>query len=151
MLDGLVDYGYIGLFIASYLAATILLFSSEAVLTGILIMGGNPWISILIATIGNWLGGMTGYYLGRLGKIEWIEKYLKINKTKIDKATQKLNKKGAYISFFSFLPIIGDIIPVALGYMRSNVYIVSLSMLAGKLFRYLLIMYAYKGFANFIK
>ncbi|MCO6564755.1 MAG: DedA family protein [Apibacter sp.] len=151
MLDGLVEYGYIGLFIASYLAATILPFSSEAVLMGIFIMGGNPWISIVIATIGNWLGGMTSYFLGRLGKIEWIEKYLKISKNKIDQATQKLNKKGAYFSFFSFLPIIGDIIPIALGYMRANMHIVSISMLVGKLFRYLLVMYAFKGFSNFIK
>lgn len=151
MLDGLVEYGYIGLFIASYLAATILPFSSEAVLMGIFIMGGNPWISIVIATIGNWLGGMTSYFLGRLGKIEWIEKYLKISKNKIDQASQKLNKKGAYFSFFSFLPIIGDIIPIALGYMRANMYIVSISMLVGKLFRYLLVMYAFKGFSNFIK
>ncbi|CVK15246.1 membrane protein YqaA, SNARE-associated domain [Apibacter mensalis] len=151
MLDGLVEYGYIGLFIASYLAATILPFSSEAVLMGIFIMGGNPWISIVIATIGNWLGGMTSYFLGRLGKIEWIEKYLKISKNKIDQVSQKLNKKGAYFSFFSFLPIIGDIIPIALGYMRANMYIVSISMLVGKLFRYLLVMYAFKGFSNFIK
>jgi membrane protein YqaA with SNARE-associated domain len=151
MLDGLVEYGYIGLFLASYLAATILPFSSEAVLMGILIMGGNPWTSIVIATIGNWLGGMTNYFLGRLGKIKWIEKYLKISKNKIDHASKKLNKKGAYISFFSFLPIIGDIIPIALGYIRANIYIVSISMFAGKLFRYLLVMYAFKGFSNFIK
>lgn len=151
MLDTLIEYGYIGLFVASYLAATILPFSSEAVLTGILLMGGTPWISIIIAAIGNWLGGMTSYYLGRLGKIEWIEKYLKIRKDKIDTVSHKLNKKGAYISFFSFLPVIGDVIPVALGYTRANIYIVSISMLAGKLFRYVIIMYTFKSFTSFFK
>ena len=39
--------------------------------------GFNPWICVVTASVGNWLGGMTNYYLRYLGKIEWLEKYLK--------------------------------------------------------------------------
>lgn len=141
MLDGFVEYGYIGLFLASFLAATILPFGSEFVFVTLIAMGLDPWTCVIVASIGNWLGGMTNYYLGKLGKLEWIEKYLKIKKEKLDEVLRKLENKGAWMAFFSFLPAIGDIIAVALGYMRANVYIVNISMFAGKFARYVAIMY----------
>ena len=141
MLDGFVEYGYIGLFLASFLAATILPFGSEFVFAGLLAMGMNAWGCVVVASVGNWLGGMTNYYLGRLGKIEWIEKYLKVDKAKIDKMQRWLEGKGAIMAFFSFMPVVGDIIALALGYMRANVYIVNVAMFLGKFARYVLIMY----------
>lgn len=141
MLDGFVEYGYIGLFLASFLAATILPFGSEFVFVGLLAMGMNAWGCVIVASIGNWLGGMTNYYLGRLGKIEWIEKYLKVDRGKIEKMQHWLEGKGAVMAFFSFLPIVGDLIALALGYMRANVYIVNVCMFTGKFVRYVLIMY----------
>ncbi|SBW01173.1 YqaA family protein [uncultured Dysgonomonas sp.] len=141
MLDGFVEYGYIGLFLASFLAATILPFGSEFVFAGLLAMGMNAWGCVIVASVGNWLGGMTNYYLGRLGKIEWIEKYLKVDRGKIEKMQQWLEGKGAIMAFFSFMPIVGDVIALALGYMRANVYIVNVAMFSGKLLRYILIMY----------
>jgi membrane protein YqaA with SNARE-associated domain len=141
MLDGFVEYGYIGLFLASFLAATILPFGSEFVFAGLLAMGMNAWECVIVASVGNWLGGMTNYYLGRLGKIEWIEKYLRVDRGKIEKMQQWLEGKGAIMAFFSFMPVVGDIIALALGYMRANVYIVNVAMFSGKLLRYILIMY----------
>lgn len=141
MLDGFVEYGYIGLFLASFLAATILPFGSEVVFAGLIALGMNAWACIFIASIGNWLGGMTNYLLGRLGKVEWIEKYLKVDKGKIEKVQHWLEGKGAFMAFFSFLPVVGDVIALALGFMRANVYIVNVSMFLGKFARYVLIMY----------
>jgi membrane protein YqaA with SNARE-associated domain len=141
MLDGFVEYGYIGLFLASFLAATILPLGSEVVFAGLLVAGLNGWACVAIASVGNWLGGMTNYYLGRLGKIVWIEKYLKVKKEKIDKMRHWLERKGAAMAFFSFVPVVGDVIALALGFMRANVYIVNVSMFAGKFIRYVLIMY----------
>ena len=76
-MEFLIAYGYIGVFIASFLAATILPFSSEVVLTGVLLAGSAYWPCMIAATLGNFLGGMSCYWLGMLGKVEWIEKYLK--------------------------------------------------------------------------
>lgn len=146
MLDGFVEYGYIGLFLASFLAATILPFGSEVVFAGLIALGMNAWACIIIASVGNWLGGMTNYLLGRLGKVEWIEKYLKVDKGKIDKVQHWLEGKGAFMAFFSFLPIVGDVIALALGFMRANVYIVNVSMFLGKFARYVLIMYGVNWF-----
>lgn len=139
MLEGLVEYGYWGLFLASFLAATILPLSSEVVFAALVASGMNLWSLILYATVGNSLGGATCYYIGRLGQIEWLEKWFKIDRAKIDKTISWLEGKGALMGFFGFLPGIGDPILVALGFMRANVPVVMISMMIGKLLRYIVV------------
>jgi len=135
-MEFLIEYGYYGVFVASFLAATILPFSSEVVLAGVLLAGASYWPCMIAATIGNFLGGLTCYWLGKAGKIEWIRKYLKMNIDKLLKMQDRLKGKGAWIGFFSFLPFIGDFIAVALGLLRANFRITALSMLIGKAVRY---------------
>lgn len=136
MLDLLIEYGYIGVFIAAFLAATILPFSSEVVVSGVLLAGANMWQVLIWATIGNWLGGMTCYWLGTLGKKEWIVKYLRMDPAKLDKWTRWLQGKGSWMAFWVFLPGVGDFFAVALGLLRANVWAVAGFMLAGKFLRY---------------
>lgn len=76
-LLSLATYGYLGLFVASFLAATVLPFSSEIVFTTLLYTSNcNVWGLVCVGTLGNTLGALTCYAIGRMGKIEWIEKYL---------------------------------------------------------------------------
>ena len=82
-MEGFVEWGYLGLFIASFLGATIIPFSSEVVFSLLIINGYDIKVSLLVATIGNWLGGLSSYFLGRLGKWETLEKYFKLKKEKI--------------------------------------------------------------------
>lgn len=135
-IAGLSEWGYIGLFIATFLAGSVIPLSSEIVMTALLAAKFDPWVCIWVATAGNWLGGMTCYYVGHLGKMEWIEKYFRINRQKLEKTQHFLQGKGALMAFFVFLPIVGDLIIVAFGLMRANVILVGLSMLAGKFLRY---------------
>lgn len=135
-MEFLIEYGYIGVFIAAFLAATILPFSSEVVLTGVLLGGAAYAPCMIAATLGNFLGGMSCYWIGMLGKIEWIEKYLKLDIQKVEKVQRWIQDKGSWTGFFVFLPGIGDFITVALGFLRANVWIVAISMLAGKAIRY---------------
>ena len=139
MLDGFAEYGYWGLFFASFLAATILPFSSEVVFAALIAAGLDIWSLIIFATIGNSLGGVSCYYLGRLGKIEWLKRWFRISEDKINKTVNKLQGKSAFMGFFGFLPAVGDAILVALGYMRANTTIVLLSMTVGKFARYIII------------
>lgn len=135
-MEFLIEYGYIGVFIAAFLAATVLPFSSEVVLTGVLLAGAAYWPCMVSATLGNFIGGMSCYWLGMLGKVEWIEKYLKMDRAKIDRVQEWMKNRGSWMAFFVFLPGIGDFIAVALGFLRGNVWIVAASMLAGKAIRY---------------
>jgi membrane protein YqaA with SNARE-associated domain len=138
MLDFLVHYGYFGLFLACFLAATILPFGSEAVFAALIVAGLGVAPCIIVGSLGSGLGGMTNYCLGRLGKIEWIEKYLRVKQEKVDQATGWVNRYGgAYLAFFSFLPFVGDVIPIALGFMKANVWKVGISLFAGKTCRYI--------------
>ena len=135
-MEFLIAYGGVGVFIASFLAATVLPFSSELVLTGVLLAGAGYWECMVCATLGNFLGGMSCYYLGRAGKIEWIEKYLKLNMQKVQRIQAWIAHRGAWMAFFVFLPGIGDFIAVAMGLLRANVAIVAISMFLGKAIRY---------------
>ena len=56
-----------------------------------------------------------------------------------------LHGKGALMAFFAFLPFIGEAIAIALGFMRSNVMLTSLSMFTGKLIRYIVMLSALQG------
>ncbi len=139
----LAEYGYLGLFTAAFLAATVLPFSSEAVFAAVLLgLNTDPYICLAAATAGNTLGGMTCYWLGKLGKISWIEKYLRVPEARVNKWVAKLHRQGDWISFFAFLPGIGDVIALACGFLRCNAWIVFFAMMAGKLLRYILLMYA---------
>lgn len=136
-MDSFFDYNLWGLFFASFLAATVIPFSSEAILTYIIINGTDFSLAVSVATLGNWLGGMSSFMLGYLGKWEWIEKYLGTKRATIEKWHNRLYKRGAFFAFFSWLPFVGDIFAVTLGVLRTNILVISISMLAGKFLRYL--------------
>ena len=135
-MEFFIEYGYIGVFVASFLAATVLPFSSEVVLTGVLLSGATYWPCMIAATTGNFLGGLTCYWIGRAGKIEWITKYLRLNVQKLEKVQHWVKNKGAWTGFFVFLPGIGDFIAVALGFLRANIWVMAIAMFTGKALRY---------------
>ena len=136
-METFVEWGYLGLFIASFLGATIIPFSSELVLSLLIIKGYDFNLSLLVATTGNWLGGLSSYFLGRLGKWSILEKYFRLKKEKIVKFKTNIDKWGSLLAFFCWLPIIGDPIAVGLGFFRTNYLLVALWMFMGKLIRYI--------------
>ena len=145
LLQLLIDWGYVGLFISALLAGSIIPFSSELVMVALVKVGLSPALCVLAATLGNTAGGMTCYYMGRLGRVDWIERYFKVKKEKIDRMQRFLQGKGALMGFFAFLPFVGETIAIALGFMRSNVVLTTLSMFVGKLVRYLAMLAALQG------
>ena len=140
-MEFLLSYGYMGMLVAAFLAASILPFSSEAVMVGLQAAGLDPIFLIVYGTIGNVLGSMFNYTIGRLGKMEWIEKYLHVKKEDLDKAHRFMAGRGAWMGLLSLIPVVGDVITVALGLMRANVVIVVISVTISKLLRYVLLVY----------
>ena len=141
IVELLIEWGLPGLFISALLAGSIVPFSSELVLVTLVKLGLPPVACLLSATLGNTVGGMTCYYMGRLGKISWLEKYFKVKKENGDTRGNFLQGKGALMAFFAFLPAIGEVIAIALGFMRSNTWLTVGSMFVGKLVRYILLLY----------
>ena len=133
--------GYIGLFLASLLAGSIIPFSSEVALGAVVAGTSMNTVGCLItATVGNTLGGMTCYYLGRLGRIDWVERYLHLKHARVERACGWVRGRGALMAFFSFLPFVGGAIAVALGLLRGSHTLTLVSMFAGKLIRYIVLL-----------
>lgn len=144
----LLDYGYWGMLIASFLAGTVVPFSSELIMVTLIRMGLNPMLTILVGTLGNVMGGMTGYWIGHLGNMKWIERYFGVSPQKLERAKRFVNGRGAWMGLFCFIPFIGEAITIVLGLMRANVYITLLSMTIGKFSRYAVIVYVTEGVAT---
>lgn len=153
-MEFLGEWGYIGLFIGTFLAATVIPFSSDFLIIGVLVTGGNPLVSLIVATLGNWLGGMVSFGLGWLGKWKWIEKWFGVTEEKLSKQKAYIVKYGAGIAFFSWLPFVGDIFAIGLGFYKVNPKKVAIYMLIGKCFRFIfwIVLYQIFGekFTNFL-
>ena len=141
LYDILIQYGYWGMFLSAFIAGSFFPFSSEAIMAGLSAAGLEMQPLIIYGTAGNVLGGMFNYCVGRMGRPEWIEKYLHVKQESLDKAERFMAGRGAWMGFFAFLPIIGSAITILLGLMRANVLISFVSITIGKFLRYLLWLY----------
>jgi len=137
-MESFIEWGYFGLFIASFLAATIIPLSSEIVLSVLIANNYDLSLCLFVASIGNWIGGLSSYGLGRLGSWNIIEKYFRIKKKKVHQWKDKINSFGSTLAFLCWLPLLGDPIAISLGFFRANFLLVSIWMLIGKFFRYLI-------------
>ena len=141
IIDLLTGYGYVGMLLAAFLAGSFFPFSSEAVMVGLMAAGLDPWQLMVYGTIGNVMGSVLNYCVGRMGRLEWIERYLHVKKDDLDKAERFMKGRGAWMGFFAFLPVLGSAITILLGLMRANVVVTFVSIVLGKIFRYLIIIY----------
>ena len=121
------------LFASSFLSATILPGNSEVVLVAMLLSGvSQPWLLVLIATMGNSLGGLTNVILGRFfplrKKSRWQEK-----------AVGWLKRYGAATLLLSWMPVIGDLLCLLAGWMRISWGPVLFFLCLGKALRYILV------------
>jgi len=119
---------------ASFIASTLVPLSSEAVLFGYLkLHPEHAALAVALATLGNTAGGMTTYLIGRLFP----------QKKKVDeKILQHLRRYGPAAVFFAWLPVVGDALCAAAGWLRLNWMAALAFMAAGRLARYLVIAYA---------
>lgn len=136
MLENL---GLLGLFIGCALSATIVPFSSEALVAGALLVYDNVWIVILVAAAGNTVGGMVSFLLGWLCKWDWLEKYLKVDRQKLDKIHLKVSRYGYLAALLAWLPIVGDLIAIAMGLLRLRPIPTAILMFVGKFVRYIVV------------
>jgi membrane protein YqaA with SNARE-associated domain len=139
------DVGLWGLFLASFLAATIVPFSSEAVLAAAAL---GPWSTgslLITATVGNWLGGLTTYALGRLANAERISGWLRMDPSGAVKWELSIQRYGAWLALLCWAPFVGDVIALALGVFKVKPMPVAVLMLIGKAVRYAVVIAIMRG------
>ena len=132
----LFSIGFIGLFSASFLSATILPMSSEGILLLMLSQQYDPVSCLIVATIGNSIGGLTNYGLGMFGNALWFKRF-GIKEEKLITFQKRIQKRGYLLAFFSWVPFIGDPMTVALGFFKVPFIPVLFFIVLGKFLRYL--------------
>jgi len=138
-MEALAEYGYSGLFIASFLAATILPLSSEFVLGFLLLNNYDPFNTVAVATAGNVLGSVVNYALGLGGGFLVLKKLLRMSGKEINRAEERFKKYGTFSLLFAWVPVIGDPLTVAAGVLRINFMLFLGLVAAGKLLRYIIV------------
>lgn len=136
LFTGWADAGLPALFLACFLAATILPFSSEALLAA---MALGPWsaVSLLaVASVGNALGGLTNYGIGRWIPQGRLVRWLRIDPYRAGRWNGLVRRYGSWSALLCWLPVIGDPIAIALGLFRVPFLPVALLMFIGKAARY---------------
>jgi membrane protein YqaA with SNARE-associated domain len=142
MIEILTAYGLWGMLIAAFLAGSFFPFSSEAVMLALLATGLDAWELIVWGTIGNVLGSAFNYGVGRMGRLDWVERYLHVSQQSLQRAERFMAGRGAMMGFFAFLPVLGSAITILLGLMRANIPLSFFSITLGKFLRYALLVYS---------
>ena len=143
----IVNYGYLNLFVLSFLASTVLPFGSEALVVALIYQGFNPFAVVMVATSGNYLGSCTTYYLGLKGR-PVLEKYLSPSHEKLEKSERLFKKYGVYTLLFTWVPGIGDAITMVAGLMQLSFRSFSVLVFLGKFGRYFALAYLTVFFNN---
>lgn len=121
------------LFASSFLSATLLPGNSEVVLVAMLLSGvSQPWLLVVIATMGNSLGGLTNVILGRFFPLRKTSRWQ-------EKAAGWLKRYGAATLLLSWMPVMGDLLCLLAGWMRISWGPVLFFLCLGKALRYVLV------------
>ncbi|MGY2173564.1 MULTISPECIES: YqaA family protein [Pseudomonas] len=129
--------GYLGLFFAAFGAATLLPLQSEAVLVGLLLSGHYClWLLLGVATLGNVLGSVVNWWLGR-----WVEhfkgrRWFPVSDKQLDKARNHYQRWGHWTLLLSWMPVIGDPLTLVAGVMREPLWRFLLLVTLAKSVRY---------------
>ena len=150
LFDILTNYGPLGMFIAAFLAGSILPFSSETVMIALLAVGVNPWTLLFYASTGNSLGGITCYYIGRLTTPEKVQSVFRIKPRNMERAHKLVQRWGPLMGLLCWLPFLGDAILVTLGIMRSNPLLTNIMMILGRTLRYATVLLSALGIASLL-
>lgn len=140
------EWGLLGLFLASFLAATVLPFSSEAVLLALASAGAELTGLFVVATAGNTLGGLTNYAIGRWLPQERVLRWFRIDVAQGKRWENLVRKRGAWAALVCWVPVLGDPIAIALGLFRAPFVPSAVLMCLGKAARYAILLWVARPF-----
>lgn len=126
------------MFFGAFLAATLLPGGSEVLLITLLNQHPSMWIALVVsASVGNTLGAMTSFYLGRVGRM--VKSPQQLSQGKHAKGLALIERYGVWSLLLAWAPVIGDILCVLAGWLKLPPLPSLLMIFIGKTLRYLLI------------
>ena len=133
---------YLSLFSISFFAATILPFSSELTLAGLIATSNyDNLLLLIVASFGNVLGSVVNWTLGFYSRNLTTKKWLPFKEVQIEKSAKWFNKFGRWSLLFAWVPIIGDPLTLAAGLLKVKFVEFLILVTIGKVSRYLVIFY----------
>ena len=133
-------FSYWGLFLAAFIAATLLPAQSELVLSGLLVAGQQPaWALIVVASVGNVLGSVVNWIMGRYVSRFSGRRWFPIKRENLLKAERWYRKYGRWSLLLSWAPVIGDPLTLAAGLLREPLWSFILLVALAKTARYLVV------------
>lgn len=141
----LAEYG--ALFAAAFLSATVFPFQSEAVLFGLLMAEHSSWwLLILVASVGNILGSVVNWFLGRFFSRFENRRWFPVKREQMAKAEGWYHRYGRWTLLLSWAPIIGDPLTIVAGVLREPLLPFILLVAIAKTGRYLAVAALSLGF-----
>ena len=138
----LILFSYFQLLIISFLAATILPFSSEVVLTTMYLSNSfETYLLLIFASIGNILGSITNWYLGKKITIFQDRKWFPVSRDQLNRSQKYFQKYGLWSLLLAWVPIIGDPLTLLAGVLKVRFGIFFLLVSISKISRYVFILY----------
>lgn len=130
-------YAYLGLFAAAFGAATLLPLQSEALLVALLLGGAQPaWMLVLVASLGNVLGSLVNWWLGRYLERYRGRRWFPVSEQRLQQAQCWYGRYGRWSLLLSWLPVIGDPLTLVAGIMREPLWRFTLIVTLAKTLRY---------------
>ena len=133
---------YLSLFTISFLAATILPFSSELTLASLIATTSyNNLLLLILASFGNTLGSVVNWALGFYSRNLTTKKWFPFKETQIERSSKWFDKFGKLSLLFAWVPIIGDPLTLVAGLLRVKFLDFIILVAIGKVSRYLIVFY----------
>ena len=110
---------------------------------GLLAAGADPSDLLLWGTAGNTLGSLFNYAVGSLGKDEWIARYTKVEPDRLERGKRWVRSYGAWAGLLAWVPLLGSVITVAMGFLRVKLIYAMAAVAVGKYLRYWLLIQAW--------
>lgn len=137
---------YGGLFLAAFTAATLLPAQSEALVVGLLLTDYAPWLVLAVASIGNVLGSVVNWFLGRGIERFRGRRWFPVSPAALARAEGWYRRYGRWSLLLAWAPIIGDPLTVVAGVLRETFLVFLLIVSIAKIGRYLILAAATLGF-----
>ena len=138
-----ISLGYFGIFLAAFIASTLLPAPSELIIILAFEANFNVYSVIAVATLGNVLGSLTNYYIGYFSNSQKLITKFKLNDSKIKYWTTKSEKYGYWLGLLAWIPFIGDPLMAIVGFLKVKIAPLAVTITIGKLVRYIIVALIY--------
>lgn len=139
-MDIFYELGYVGLFIISFIAATVFPISPEAFVVALYTQDYNAFILIAVATLGGYLGSLTYYYFAITGRKMALNRFVSISPERLAKNEARFARWGSLILLFSWVPIVGEPLIIVAGLLKVRLSVFTFWVILGRIVRFSLLL-----------